>query len=277
VERKKMMLNPVTHDQIMKFLLHHEIHFINVLDYYQGNYSRKPELLNYYPISDQQGNIRSLIAWTERKSYYFYVSEPDIETSLNFFRSRTGRIFSIYGEHSLLNQIKRTIRKPVHTVHEYFVMELPQKPAGLPPPPAGFQCHPCSSRDFSKLARLQELYHLEEVYEDSDSYPYDLEMISFKDLLDERINYAVFDGDKAVSKANVNGESPGYYQLGGIFTLKNYRNRGLSAYCLSCLISRCFREGKKTALYVKKHNHAAVALYKKIGFIHRIETGICYY
>src|SRR4030065_1274975 len=85
----------------------------------------------------------------------------------------------------------------------------------------GYYCTAGNTNHFEKSKDLQFLYHKEEVYTNNSYYPYNVEMIAYKKLLKTRLNYIVFTKDEsntAVSKANINGESPNYYQLGGIYT-----------------------------------------------------------
>ncbi len=57
----------------------------------------------------------------------------------------------------------------------------------------------------------------------------------------------------------------------GVFTAPHMRNRGLSTSVCSALVEESFRLGKTPVLWVSKDNHAALRVYKKLGFK---ETGI---
>ena len=141
-------------------------------------------------------------------------------------------------------------------------------------------CRFCNERDFALLKDLQKQYHLEEVYTSTSSYPYNYEMAAFRHTLQNRKNAALFVNGIAVSKVYITAESSDRYQLGGIFTRKQYRGQGCGWRVLSFFIYAIWQiqhKKKIFQLFVKKNNKAACALYKKIGFMAKDETSYFYY
>jgi len=72
---------------------------------------------------------------------------------------------------------------------------------------------------------------------------------------------------KIVSKANLNGVSKNYFQIGGVVTQEKYRRKGYARRVVSNLCKYNFKKGIKFGLlFTGKDNIAAQNLYKNIGF-----------
>lgn len=268
-------------DKIIDFILDNKYLYINVIEKFNNNFSLIPESVGFYPFI-KNNSIESLIAFIESGYYYPVVNEKNIDKAAEYISS-SGNIFSIYGYHETINPLINLINKPVRYINKYFSMKLRNNDFN----PVVFDidnyyCSKCDITYFDKLKDIQYLYHKEEVYDSGSYYPYKAEMRALKETLATRLNYAVFLKEKnnaAVSKCNVNGEAPNLYQLGGIYTKKEYRNKGFSKLCLTYLINDIFNLNKNNEiiLYVKKENEAAVNLYLKLGFKIEYETMLCYY
>ncbi len=266
---------------IIKYLIRNEDFFINILDKFNNNYSKIPDSINFYPfiINDQ---IDSLLAFTSDGFYYPLIKDKYIKESSIFLNSNIPKIFSIYGHINTINELVKGIEKPFRNKNDYYVMKLNKKEfVKYNNNIEDYYCIAGNKKHFEQLKEIQYLYHKEEVYTDTSFYPYQAEMLSLLNVLKTKINYIVFSKKEniAVSKANINGESLNYYQLGGIYTRKEYRNKGLSKYCLNCLINYIFSNTTKKAimLYVKKENLPAINLYKKLGFKIQYESILCYF
>jgi ribosomal protein S18 acetylase RimI-like enzyme len=71
-----------------------------------------------------------------------------------------------------------------------------------------------------------------------------------------------------VSKANVQGFSRHYAQIGGVGTLPQYRRRGLGRQCVSALCQHCFSKGVgHIILFTANTNIPAQNLYRSLGFV----------
>ncbi len=72
---------------------------------------------------------------------------------------------------------------------------------------------------------------------------------------------------KLVAKANIHGISRNYFQIGGVATLPEYRNKGYAKQVVSYLCNFHFQMGIPHALlFTDNNNKAAQSVYKKIGF-----------
>ncbi|UTC62365.1 GNAT family N-acetyltransferase [Treponema sp. OMZ 787] len=100
-------------------------------------------------------------------------------------------------------------------------------------------------------------------------------------LLKKRINshalYAVKKEGKYIAKACINASGFYWNQIGGVFTLPEYRNKGVGAANMMMLINDSFQYKKKCALFVKIKNQAARQMYKKIGFKEFCDFRISYF
>ena len=100
-------------------------------------------------------------------------------------------------------------------------------------------------------------------------------------LLKKRINnhalYAVKKEGKYIAKAGINALGFNWNQIGGVFTIPEYRNSGVGAANMMMLINDCFQYKKKCALFVKIKNSAARQMYKKIGFTESCDFRISYF
>ena len=267
---------------IIKYLIKNEEFFINILDKFNNDYSKIPNSINFYPFINNDC-IDSLIVFSNDGYFYPLIKDKYIKESSQFFIKNISKIFSIYGHLDIVNILLKEINKPYRYKNEYYVMKLVKKNfTNYKFSLDNYYCIHGEEKHFPKIKDMQFLYHKEEVYCDNSFYPYQAEMLSLKKNLKTNINYIVFTNDEkniAVSKANVNGESPNYFQLGGIYTRKEFRNKGLSKLCLSYFIDHIFSKTKKKGiiLYVKKDNTPAIKLYEKLGFTYQYESILCYY
>ncbi|UTY32322.1 GNAT family N-acetyltransferase [Treponema putidum] len=100
-------------------------------------------------------------------------------------------------------------------------------------------------------------------------------------LLKKRINshalYAVKKNGRYISKAGINASGFNWNQIGGVFTIPEYRNKGVGTANMMMLVNDCFQYKKKCALFVKIKNSAARQMYKKIGFTESCDFRISYF
>ena len=78
--------------------------------------------------------------------------------------------------------------------------------------------------------------------------------------------YKVSTDGHIVAKAGTNAQGFHWFQIGGVYTLPAYRNRGLAAAAVAHLINTHSTEAHGFALFVKTANTAALRVYEKLGF-----------
>ena len=133
-------------------------------------------------------------------------------------------------------------------------------------PPAYF-VKECNSSDFEALFPLQTEFFKEEVLPAGQDYNDAVCRINLRDCLEKKHVYALVDaGGKYCCKVCENEVGKKYVLLGGVFTLPEYRNRGLCSSLLRYLIKKNASQNKTCVLFVKTDNLPAIASYKKAGF-----------
>ena len=78
--------------------------------------------------------------------------------------------------------------------------------------------------------------------------------------------YKVSADGRIVAKAGTNAQGFHWFQIGGVYTLPAYRNKGLAAATVAHLINTHSAEAHGFALFVKTANTAALRVYEKLGF-----------
>ena len=131
--------------------------------------------------------------------------------------------------------------------------------------------------DARKLFTLHTGYEKEEVLLDPSRFNKRLSFQHLEYQLGRNIIYYALLGHHAVSKAGTNAIGYNWCQLGGVYTLPEYRSLGYGKQVVSRVCSEVLRSEKKTALFVKKNNGPALSLYRALGFSITGEYRISYF
>jgi len=123
-----------------------------------------------------------------------------------------------------------------------------------------------TENDLAELFPLQLDYENTEVaYEGRPINPAVCKLSLHARLTTEYIYKVSADG-RIVAKAGTNAQGFHWFQIGGVYTLPAYRNRGLAAAAVAHLINTHSAEAHGFALFVKTANTAALRVYEKLGF-----------
>lgn len=76
----------------------------------------------------------------------------------------------------------------------------------------------------------------------------------------------VRDGGKLIAMAGERMRLDGFVEISAVCVDDNYRGRGLGGQLMAPLRQRILRDGNVPFLHVFEHNHAAVSLYRRLGF-----------
>lgn len=186
------------------------------------------------------------------------------------------RLHSIMG----LRTDVETIQEALDTRCQVFIDYHTMTSTGMPVRSANdraITCKMAKPRDAKMLFPLQKAYEIEEVLLNPARFdPRGCMLALQRSLRREIVMYAVQDG-RTVAKAGTNAIGFGYAQLGGVYTLEEYRNRGVGECILRALMKRIQATGRDASLFVKKDNPAAIQLYRKLDFITRSDFRIAYY
>lgn len=173
------------------------------------------------------------------------------------------------------------------------VSEIRQISASSPLP--GYTLTHCNEDDTEALLPLQKQYDKIEVLQPGDSFNEDFCRFSLRKNLrtqhiiglkaDNVIPADAATSKKATSssvelfaaKAGTNAIGRQWWQIGGVFTQPEFRNRGCAAFMVEELARMAKAEGKQTALFVKTANLSAKAAYTKAHFTPLGPFEIIYY
>jgi len=135
----------------------------------------------------------------------------------------------------------------------------------------------CSPLDTEALYPLQKEYDIVEVLPPGIAHNEFSCKVGLKRNLAHHLIYAVFYGNQPVAKAGTNAIGTFYYQIGGVFTLKEWRNKHLARAAVGAVVKEALAHGKKSVLFVKTQNEPAKKAYIHAGFVPCANYEICYF
>lgn len=227
-----------------------------------------------YPLLDEpedQGNVRGILRLQARLSGW----KP---------------LRSIQGRRSAVEAVERVVEGPLRPIFtgprrtaidrvDFMLMSLDSGPApeALAAGPRGLEIFVAGAESADALFPLQKAYEKEEVVPAGAVYNEAAARLAFeRSLRDQIVLYAVLDGHP-VAKAQTNAHAYSFDQLGGVFTLPEYRGRGLATRITAELCRRLRAQGRSACLFVKQRNAAAIAAYHRVGFEDGPPYRITYY
>ena len=80
-----------------------------------------------------------------------------------------------------------------------------------------------------------------------------------------------------IAKAQTNAETKNYMQIGGVYTLKEFRNRGCAKILVSQIVKHALENKKGCVLYVRQENEHALSAYESCGFFCFDEMSMVYF
>ncbi len=142
-----------------------------------------------------------------------------------------------------------------------------------------FQIKECSLEDAEILFPLHISYCKAEVLPSWKKINLSAERLSLEHNLKNRYVVGIFDdlNRKALSKAQTNAKTLKTVQIGGVFTLEDYRKKGFAGTLVKKIASKFKDEGKSVVLFVRKNNFTAINAYKRVGFKYFGEYKMDYY
>lgn len=131
--------------------------------------------------------------------------------------------------------------------------------------------------DAEELLPLQEGYEKEEVIPPGDPFNRDVCLGTLKLSLARQRLYAVSAGGKCIAKAGTNARGLNWDQIGGVYTLPEWRGKGIASALVAHTVRERMKDGHKCVLFVKTANIFAQKAYQKAGFKAVIPFRIAYY
>lgn len=134
----------------------------------------------------------------------------------------------------------------------------------------------CTENDMENLFEIEKQYLQEEVAVRGQKISDAEVSMHLRQILKNQLCFALISDDKIVSKANTNAIGKNWIQIGGVYTLFQFRQNGYAAHTVSALCKRILQAHKNIALFVRTKNLPAQNLYQKIGFTFHSDYKIVY-
>jgi len=130
--------------------------------------------------------------------------------------------------------------------------------------------------DLEYLMPLRSAYEIEEVILNQSNFNKTACRTRFsKTISKESVFFAEVD-EKPVATCCISASGFKWGQIGGVYTLPEYRSNGLSALLMKATSKHAAKHGMDLMLFVKKDNKAALKLYSNCGFIQNGDYRISY-
>lgn len=208
----------------------------------------------------------------------------------DFIRGR--RIHTVMGLSRDVAAVSKIVTRPHRATIEYHLMKLDRwDRAFLRLTEVEFLN--AGRRDLRRLMPLQAAYEKEEVLLDPSGFNASITRAYLLQTLNDQIVVMACERNpiesgssipgpwrrplRPIAKASTNAKGIGYYQIGGVFTEKAYRGRGIGRNVVAYLLDQIFDAGRRACLFVKKDNVPAIAMYRRLGFEEAGEYRIDYF
>ncbi len=205
--------------------------------------------------------------------------DPEVETpgtsvTLRGLQLKRRKIHTVIGPRRSVEIVSEVLPKRRRKV-DYLLMTRPLQSGTLPPAQWWSEIDPNvpegrlvrgRTRDAEALFPLQEGYEKEEVLLNPELFSPGRSLKAFRKNLSEQITYYYSVEGLPVAKAATNALGYRWCQLGGVYTLPEFRSRGIGKMVVGKLLRELDRFGYRSVLFVKTENRAAISLYKNLGF-----------
>lgn len=135
----------------------------------------------------------------------------------------------------------------------------------------------CTENDMENLFEIERNYLQDEVAVRGQKVSDAEVSMRLRQILKNQLYFALISDDKIVSKAYTNAIGKNWIQIGGVYTLFQFRQNGYAALTVSTLCKKILQAHKNISLFVKTKNLPAQQLYQKIGFTFHSDYKIVYF
>jgi predicted GNAT family acetyltransferase len=143
--------------------------------------------------------------------------------------------------------------------------------------PAGLTVRQAGLRDLEKLLPLACAYDREEVLTELHQFNPDVsraaQLHSLRHLC---VFLAEFEG-RVIGRAQTNAIGFSREQIGGVYVLPEFRNKGIAGHLMNAILSQLNRRSRLASLFVKKSNPPAIRLYEHCGFVKVADYNVDYF
>lgn len=230
--------------------------------------------------------IKGVIAFTMGRVLFHCLPEysKELFEALKDFCSHHN-VFCITGMKDGTEFVEQAIyeatRRYVKEQREYYFMEFTgsscQEKLSAVPENNRCQLMKCSSNDADSLLKLHLEYVRVEVLPAGKALNADAEKTSLAQILQKQSVYALKHSGTFVAKAQTNALAKNYVQIGGVYTLPEYRRKGFASFLVNHIALNAKAHNKNAVLFVKIKNICARHSYEKAGFVKTGDFLISYY
>ena len=135
----------------------------------------------------------------------------------------------------------------------------------------------CTENDMENLFEIERNYLQDEVAVRGQKVSDAEVSMRLRQILKNQLYFVLISDDRIVSKAYTNAIGKNWIQIGGVYTLFQFRQNGYAALTVSTLCKRILQAHKNISLFVKTKNLPAQQLYQKIGFSFHSDYKIVYF
>ena len=135
----------------------------------------------------------------------------------------------------------------------------------------------CTENDMENLFEIERNYLQDEVAVRGQKVSDAEVSMRLRQILKNQLYFVLISDDRIVSKAYTKAIGKNWIQIGGVYTLFQFRQNGYAALTVSTLCKRILQAHKNISLFVKTKNLPAQQLYQKIGFTFHSDYKIVYF
>lgn len=258
-------------EDVKSFLIKEEWRAVVVSDYYKNLQKNLLFPFNYkmdFFINKKNNLIKDLLLFNSKGLVYpvftsSSIDKDELRKKIDF----NGKfIHSVMGMSQEINNVVPLINKAIRYEVDYDLLGLDKDDYSYNKNSiSDIKIKKARPSDKDKLYPLQRDYELEEVYLEPENFRSYACLVNLKNKLTEQKIYYV-DQNGPVAKAGTNAR--GFYvdQIGGVFTVKDQRNKGYSTLLMSKILKKLFKTKNQIVLFVKKENMSAQRVYSKLNF-----------
>ncbi|MBR0030770.1 MAG: GNAT family N-acetyltransferase [Treponema sp.] len=257
-------------------ILHHEVRFFLIVG--DSSEQGRGQVEGVFSYSDGGQILHCLNAPEANRDSFFRI----LTSFFSVFSKKAdfAKLFSVIGEAKGTKIIEDAIftaarKVPVSYEDSYF-FELNDF-APIVERKESFQIEIANMNFFDELKPVQKAYEEEEVLGESQEFNPAVSAFLLKKALSRNALFVALSGRKIVGKAALNAVGENYVQIGGVYTVPEFRKKGIAKSLVQKIISEKTSSGKKIVLFAKKKNLPAQKLYESCGFERFGEFRICYY
>lgn len=175
---------------------------------------------------------------------------------------------TLLGPSDWVRPLEEALKGQVYHFQEYHLMERHySEPLSVGQEhPESCKIRKLGSKDLKLYIDLQANYEKEEVMIHPQDFQYSVCSYHFEKALRSQIILGLEIDKTPVAKVGTNSISQNWAQLGGVYTDRIHRRRGLATLLMVELLHILARQRKSTCLFVKPENQAARLLYRHLGF-----------